>query len=153
MTSKGVDVPSLLMVLTFTSNMVIGLWFTTDIFMLERIGEALLALGALLFVYVLVYLRRGFLGSTEPNLDHLVTEGPYRLCRHPLYLSFIVLVLGVDLMMRSPVGVAFTILLSVPSAVYRGIIEDRLLKEKFGNEWEVYAREVGFFFPRLIRPD
>jgi len=153
MTSKGVDVPSLLMVLTFTSNMVIGLWLTTDVFMLERIGEALLALGALLFVYVLAYLRRGFLGSTEPNLDHLVTEGPYRLCRHPLYLSFIFLVLGVDLMMRSPVGVAFTLLLSVPSAVYRGRIEDKLLREKFGHEWEVYAREVGFLFPRLTRPD
>jgi protein-S-isoprenylcysteine O-methyltransferase Ste14 len=153
MMSKGVDVPSLFMVLTFTSNMVIGLWLTTDIFMLERIGEALLTLGALLFIYVLAYLRRGFLGNTEPNLDHLVTEGPYRLCRHPLYLSFIFLVLGVDLMMRSLVGVAFTLLLSVPSAVYRGRVEDRFLREKFGHEWEVYAREVGFFFPRLTRPD
>ena len=151
--SKGVDVPSLLMVLTFTSNLVIGFWFTTDIFVLARIGEALLVLGALLFIYVLAYLRRGFLGSTEPNLDHLVTEGPYRLCRHPLYLSFIFLVLGVDLMMRSPVGVAFTLLLSVPSAVYRGRIEDKLLREKFGHEWEVYSRDVGFFFPRLIRTE
>ena len=151
--SKGVDVPSLLMVLTFTSNLVIGFWFTTDIFVLERIGEALLVLGALLFIYVLAYLRRGFLGSTEPNLDHLVTEGPYRLCRHPLYLSFIFLVLGVDLMMRSPVGVAFTLLLSVPSAVYRGRIEDKLLREKFGHEWEVYSRDVGFFFPRLFRTE
>ena len=135
--SKGVDVPSLFMVLTFTSNMVIGLWLTTDIFMLERIGEALLTLGALLFIFVLAYLRRGFLGNTEPNLDHLVTEGSYRLCRHPLYLSFIFLVLGVDLMMRSLVGVVFTLLLSVPSAVYRGRVEDRFLREKFGHEWEV----------------
>jgi len=102
-----------------------------------------------LAVCVIAYLRKGFLGDTKPVLDKLVIDGPYRFCRHPLYLSFFVLLFGIDLMFGSPIGVAFTVILSVPSAVYRARVEDDLLKERFGKEWEEYADRVGFMIPRF----
>ena len=102
-----------------------------------------------LAVCVIAYLRKGFLGDTKPVLDKLVIDGPYRFCRHPLYLSFFVLLFGIDLMFGSPVGVAFTVTLSVPSAVCRAKVEDDLLKERFGREWEEYADRVGFMIPRF----
>lgn len=52
-------------------------------------------------------------------------------------------------MLRSAIGIAFTLILSIPSVVYRARIEDRLLRNKFGQEWENYAGKVGFLFPRL----
>jgi protein-S-isoprenylcysteine O-methyltransferase Ste14 len=109
----------------------------------------LIVVSAVIFVYTVAYLRKGFFGETEPVLDHLVTRGPYRFCRHPLYLSFIVLIFGLDLWLGSFLGVAHTLFLSIPSAVYRARVEDGLLREKFGTEWVAYAERVGFLIPKL----
>ena len=149
MTKSKVDLPSLFMVLSFTSNLIIGFFDPFEIPVPKEIGIAIFICGSLFFVYVLFYLRSGFLGETEPKLDFLITEGPYRFCRHPQYLSFIIMVLGIDLMFRSIIGTVFTLILSIPSAVYRGRIEDELLRKKFGEEWKNYADKVGFLFPKF----
>jgi len=139
------------MVLAFTSNLIICYFDPFKMLGSEEIGIALLISGCLFFVYVLLYLRSGFFGETEPKLDFLITTGPYRFCRHPQYLSFIIMIFGFDLMFRTILGVFFTLTLSIPSVVYRGSVEDRLLKKKFGKEWEKYAHRVGFLFPRSKR--
>lgn len=139
------------MVLVYTANIVASYWDTTGLIDLKRAGGALIVIGALLFALSVAYLRSGFFGETEPKLDHLVARGPYSFCRHPLYLSFIVLVLGLDLVFDSVLGLAFTLFLSIPSAVFRARVEDRLLREKFGEEWEDYAERVGFILPRPVR--
>jgi len=95
-----------------------------------------------------LYLRSGFFGETEPKLDYLVTRGPYRFCKHPQYLSFIIVIFGFDLF-RSILGVFFTLTISIPSVVYRGRVEDELLKKKFGKEWKNYAEQVGFLSPKF----
>jgi len=151
MTHSNVDLPSLFMVLSFTINLIICFLDPIEIPVLKEIGVALLVCGFLIFVYVLLYLRSGFFGETEPELDFLITKGPYRFCRHPQYLSFMIMILGIDLMLRSAVGIAFTLVLAIPSAVYRAKIEERFLNNRFGEEWKNYANEVGFLFPRLRR--
>ena len=151
MPQSKVDLPSLFMVLAFTSNLIICYFDPFKMLGSEEIGIALLISGCLFFVYVLLYLRSGFFGETEPKLDFLITTGPYRFCRHPQYLSFIIMIFGFDLMFRTILGVFFTLTLSIPSVVYRGSVEDRLLKKKFGKEWEKYAHRVGFLFPRSKR--
>ena len=153
MTQSKVDLPSLFMVLSFTINLIICLLDPIKIYLLKEIGIVLLVCGAIFFVYVLFYLRSGFFGETEPKLDFLVTKGPYMFCRHPQYLSFIIMIFGFDLMFRSIIGILFTISLSIPSVVYRARVEDKLLKDKFGREWENYADKVGFLFPRKQRKD
>ena len=149
MTKSKVDLPSLFMVLSFTTNILIGFLDPTEMLVSKEIGVVLLVCGSLIFVYVLLYLRSGFFGETEPKLDFLITKGPYRFCRHPQYLSFIIMILGIDLMFRSVLGTVFTLVLSIPSVVYRAKIEDELLRNKFHEEWENYAGRVGFLFPRL----
>ena len=115
------------------------------------IRKFLMVVSAILFVYTVAYLRRGFFGETETVLDHIVTGGPYRIYRHPLYLSFIVLILGLDLLLGSVLCVAHTLFLSIPSVVYRARVEDKLLRENFGAEWVAYAERVGFLIPKLTR--
>ena len=107
MPQRSVDLPSLQMVLVFTANIFISLWDKAEAPTFRRAGEALIVLGAILFVYVLAYLRSGFFGETEPKLDHLITDGPYRFCRHPLYLNFIIIAFGLDLAFGSVLGVAW----------------------------------------------
>jgi len=149
MPQSKVDLPSLFMVLAFTSNLIICYFDPFEILSTKEIGIAFFVSGCLFFVYVLLYLRSGFFGETEPKLDFLITTGPYRFCRHPQYLSFIIMILGFDLMFRSGIGIVFTFTLSIPSTVFRARIEDRLLRKKFGREWENYAVKVGFLFPKL----
>jgi len=144
-----VDLPSLLMVLFLTTNLVICFFDPIEVQVPKEIGVSLLVGGFVIFVYVVFYLRSGFFGETEPKLDFLITKGPYRFCRHPQYLSFLIIILGIDLMFRSIMGIVLTLVLSLPSMVYRARIEDELLRRKFGEEWENYADKVGFLFPRL----
>jgi len=139
------------MALCLTANVIVCLYDRNSIPIQKEVGLFTFATGSALFVYAIFYLRTGFFGETEPKSDYLVTKGPYRLCRHPIYLSFIVMTLGIDLAIRSTVGLVLTFALSIPSAVNRAIIEERLLKAKFGDLWSNYAREVGFMFPKLPR--
>ena len=149
MTQLSLDMPSLLMVLSFTINMIVALFDPTEIPISKEIGAAILACGALFFVYVLYYLRSGFFGETEPKLDFLITAGPYGFCRHPLYLSFIIIMFGIDLMSRGIAGVIFTLIVTIPAVIYRARAEDELLRNKFGKEWDDYAARVGFLLPRF----
>jgi len=151
MARRRVDLPALMMVIAFTANITVGFWDSRKIFIPKEVGWSLLVSGGLLCVYVLYYLREGFFGNTKPVLDRLITGGPYRFCRHPLYLSFILLALGFDLLFGSITGIVLTAAFSIPSAMYRGLVEDRLLREKFGEEWDEYAGKVGSFFPRFRR--
>ena len=146
-----VDLPSLFMVLSFTTNLLIDLFHRTESLVQKEVGSMILLCGSLFFIYVLVYLRRGFFGETSPKLGYLITKGPYRFCRHPQYLSFIVLIFGFDLIFGSAIGILFTLFISIPSVIYRAKVEDELLKKEFGEEWENYAKKVGFLFPKLRR--
>ena len=91
-----IDLPSLSIFLSFLANLSVGFFDPFGISVPREIGLVFLALGSLFFVYVLSYLRSGFFGETEPRLNSLITEGPYGVCRHPQYLSFITMILGFD---------------------------------------------------------
>ncbi|MFQ6001259.1 MAG: methyltransferase family protein [Anaerolineae bacterium] len=134
----------LLMVLAFLLNLLVCFLDPTEFRGTRALGQVVFLMGCLLMVYVAYYLRSGFLGEVEPNLDHLVTKGPYRWCRHPLYLSFMLIVLGIDLMFGSPMGVLATLFLALPSAIYRAWLEERALADRFGQEWEAYKERTRF---------
>jgi len=134
----------LLMVLAFLLNLAVCFLDPLELVTARKGGKVILFLGGLLFLYVCYYLRRGLLGEVEPNLDHLVTEGPYRWCRHPLYLSFVLIILGLDLMFGSPAGILVTLFLALPSMIYRARLEEKALADRFGEEWEAYKERTRF---------
>ncbi|MGB5933957.1 MAG: isoprenylcysteine carboxylmethyltransferase family protein [Anaerolineae bacterium] len=134
----------LFMVLAFLSNLLVCFLDPTEFKGTRALGKVVFLLGGLLLLYVTYYLRSGFLGEVEPNLDHLVTRGPYRWCRHPLYLSFMLIMLGLDLMFGSPVGIVVTLVLALPSIIYRARLEEKALADRFGQEWEAYKERTRF---------
>ena len=134
----------MLMVLAFLLNLAVCFLDPLELVTARKGGKVILFLGGLLFLYVCYYLRRGLLGEVEPNLDHLVTEGPYRWCRHPLYLSFVLIILGLDLMFGSPAGILVTLFLALPSMIYRARLEEKALADRFGEEWEAYKERTRF---------
>ena len=96
----------------------------------------------------------------------LVTTGPYAYIRHPSYIAFPFIVSGCALgftsqgaVLREGIGSSTdTVVLSVLFGllyvgwrfVKRAEVEDRVLKEEFGKEWEEWASVVKYrFIPGL----
>jgi len=72
----------------------------------------------------------------------LVTSGPFRFTRNPLYLSLGLLLAGLALAMNS---LAIAVMIAPWAAVMRsGVIarEERYLEGKFGEEYRAYCRRV-----------
>src|SRR5438105_1784780 len=78
----------------------------------------------------------------------LVTSGPYRWLRHPMYCAALLLVTAATLFTSNAVvglgGIAMFALLAA-----RSRIEERRLIEKFGDAYRNYQRRTGRFVPRL----
>jgi protein-S-isoprenylcysteine O-methyltransferase Ste14 len=68
----------------------------------------------------------------------LVTTGPYRLVRHPIYLGLSMLALGQALAFAS--WPAFLILLAgiIPTFVWRAAAEGKVLTATFGKRYALY---------------
>ena len=72
----------------------------------------------------------------------LVTDGPYRLSRNPMYLAAVLLYAGVAILASLP----WTLLMLVPciAVVQIGVIrrEERYLADRFGERYAAYGRRV-----------
>lgn len=98
-----------------------------------------LALRATVIGYV--YIRRGGVNK-QVYADNLVTEGIFSLCRNPLYVGNIFMVLGFLFMFHNP----WTYLIGTTAALlsYKAIVtaEESFLLQKFGSEYQAYCNNV-----------
>ncbi|WP_330083871.1 isoprenylcysteine carboxylmethyltransferase family protein [Methylocystis iwaonis] len=69
---------------------------------------------------------------------HLVTDGPFRWSRNPIYISHVAVVLGVGLLIGSPFTVLLTPLLAFGLQKLAVEPEERHLAAKFGNDYRAY---------------
>ncbi|KZV84702.1 hypothetical protein EXIGLDRAFT_700204 [Exidia glandulosa HHB12029] len=102
----------------------------------------------------------------------LVTAPPYNIVRHPSYTGGVLAVIGAALTYCAPhdgwvrttwlplltsstvspglrvlvwlvtVMAIFPFAIGFPSAYFRPIVEDRMLRERFGKEWDAWAEQV-----------
>ena len=82
----------------------------------------------------------------------LVTSGPYRWIRHPIYTAFL-LILGSTLFLSSNwlIGLAWTgmTLLEILSRI---AFEEPLMIEYFGDQYREYMKRTGRLVPKFVRP-
>jgi protein-S-isoprenylcysteine O-methyltransferase Ste14 len=82
------------------------------------------------------------------KLDHqLVTDGIYSLIRHPIYTSYILLFLGFCVMLQSVWGLGLLLTVCVVWFGNRIAIEERMLEERFGEEYQSYCQQTKRLFP------
>ncbi len=116
----------------------------------QIIGLALLIIGYVLF-WLSVIARGQYAVSWDmPEGHRLVTWGPYRYVRHPSYLAYSLMFLGFVLAWLNLLSVPS--LIGVPGYYFMAGIEEKVLIERFGNEYLRYQEKTGRFFPRLKRP-
>ena len=103
-------------------------------------GVGTYAIGGVLRLAPVFVLGRRFSGLVAIQPGHrLVTTGIYGLIRHPSYLGLLVTVLGWGLAFRAGFGVVIAALM-LPVVIARIELEERLLNETFGAEYEILPR-------------
>jgi protein-S-isoprenylcysteine O-methyltransferase Ste14 len=78
---------------------------------------------------------------------HLVTSGPYARIRHPLYTAMFGYGASIALVTANWVFVILTAAMIV-AIIARIPREERMMIDKFGEEYKVYMKRTGRFFPK-----
>jgi protein-S-isoprenylcysteine O-methyltransferase Ste14 len=72
----------------------------------------------------------------------LVTSGVYRISRHPMYLGFVFILIGVAIMLGSLIPFLVIPVFAVLIDMVFIRVEERMLGDKFGRAWLDYQRRV-----------
>lgn len=122
--------------------------------------SAFRALGVLLICVGLLVLLDSFgrfavegLGTPAPIAPprQLVVTGLYRYVRNPMYVAVSSLVFGQGLLFGSVQVVKYGLAVVVGFHLFVLLSEEPVLRHKFGNEYDVYCKNVRRWWPR-VRP-
>lgn len=115
------------------------------------VGVSLGLVGIFLLLWVHQALGKNFaVPAVAKERQALVTVGPYRWVRHPMYTAlFLVTVVYFLISANWFIGVVWIgwIVGTVASMVRD---EEAVLIEKFGDEYRAYMRRTGSFLPRVL---
>jgi protein-S-isoprenylcysteine O-methyltransferase Ste14 len=117
---------------------------------LRAAGLVLTVLGVAFAIWAIVTLGRHYALVLEIHTDHeLVRHGPFALVRHPVYSGLALHFTGACLATGNLLLIAGTLLGTIPALLIRARAEERLLRERFGAEYDRYAKQVGMLAPFL----
>jgi protein-S-isoprenylcysteine O-methyltransferase Ste14 len=110
------------------------------------VANVIIIIGIVLSIFALGSLGKSF--SIIPQARRLIETGPYRIVRHPLYVSEIIGVFGLVLADFTIPKIAIFLLLVVLQ-VYRAYQEEKLLADAF-PEYKEYSSKTSRFIPGMI---
>jgi protein-S-isoprenylcysteine O-methyltransferase Ste14 len=109
------------------------------------IGAILIIVGVSFLIISIITLNKAY------KADTLRISGVYSVCRHPLYSSWIILIVpGIVLLLDSWISLTIPIVMYV---IFRVLIkqEELFLQNKFGEEYIDYKSKVSLLFPMFWR--
>src|SRR6476646_10023376 len=121
-----------------------------SLFAANPIGIALQVLAALLMLWArLTFGMRSFHATATPTAGGLVTTGPYRYWRHPIYAAVLLFLWAVVLSHPlEPVGLGLAVLATLMTAVRIRSEEHYLRAEYQGDSgYDAYARRTKRLIP------
>ncbi len=80
----------------------------------------------------------------------LITSGPYRIVRNPIYTGMLGMLLATSLAISHWMALLIGVLIFAIGTLIRVRSEERLLREAFGQEFEAYAERVPAVIPFLF---
>lgn len=121
--------------------------------LLGWIAIPMLSAALWLFWYSHYTIGRYWSIRVELKTEHrLVTEGPYRHIRHPLYTALFLGYLGTVLALQS-----WTLVAGFPVFIVSYLLfakeEEQVMERGFGEAYRVYRRQTGMFLPKWARID
>lgn len=116
--------------------------------LLRLLGATLACLGLVFLAWVHIVLGRFWsAGLVLRDTHRLITHGPYRRVRHPMYSAAMLFFFGVGL-------VSANLLIILPSLAILALLmlriphEEAMLLAQFGEEFRAYRRRTGLLLPR-----
>ena len=79
----------------------------------------------------------------------LITDGPYKYVRHPMYSQFLLWVVFQGLLLANSFVLVFGIAAWVFFCCVRLPPEEEMMRKKFGYEYDLYALKTGCLFPKI----
>lgn len=117
------------------------------------LGVAVVALSQVVVaVHVAAFVREG--RGTHVPLDpprELIRSRLYGRIRNPMYLVYALAILGLALVYRSWLLLAYCFAFWLAAHVYVVAVEEKTLRRRFGEAYEAYCARVPRWLPRLVR--
>ena len=101
--------------------------------------------GFVLWMYVAYHMR--VQGGLRIKNKNLLTDGPFKYIRHPLYISVFILLIGIGILFFSWSWFVILIIL-IPVWYIECRIEEKHLVELFGEDYLDYKKNTGMFLPK-----
>jgi protein-S-isoprenylcysteine O-methyltransferase Ste14 len=116
---------------------------------LQGIGLAVFVLGLALAIWARVFLGRNWGMPMSQKADpELVTTGPYRSIRHPIYTGIILAMVGTTI----AVSLYWLVAVVVIGAyfLYSAVVEERSMARLFPDSYPAYKQSTKMLIPYLI---
>ncbi len=114
------------------------------------LGAGLIFAGNLLFIWSHRALGRNWTPFLEIRKGHtLVIDGPYKFIRHPMYVAFFLIGIGVSLLSANWIVALSYMLPMINMYLFRISDEEKMMIEQFGGKYKEYMRMTGRLIPKL----
>jgi protein-S-isoprenylcysteine O-methyltransferase Ste14 len=116
----------------------------------QAFGLSLLVLS--LYLFFVTFRENSFLSPAvriqRERAQRVISTGPYRYVRHPLYAGFVMFVFGASLMLASCYGLIGALVLT-GIVIIRAVLEEQVLRRDLSG-YAAYMRRVKYrFIPHL----
>ena len=116
---------------------------------LRWLGTLFAFIGVVLWIYSQAVLDKYWSPQLQVQNEHkIITSGPYRVIRHPIYTSMFIWVIGLAIFTANIVF-ALIALLTIIGLILRVPKEEKMMIEQFGDEYKKYMQITGSIFPRF----
>jgi protein-S-isoprenylcysteine O-methyltransferase Ste14 len=145
----GVRVGVILVILLFLRVRALKGHATSNNPWLQGIGLAVFLLGLALAVWARIYLGRNWGMPMSAKVDpELVTAGPYRSIRHPIYSGIILAMIGTTI----AVSLYWLVAVAVLGAyfLYSAVMEERFMTGLFPDSYPGYKESTKMLIPFIL---
>lgn len=118
---------------------------------LRSVGMAIICLSILLYLWVIYWLSVRGLGTPAPfdSPQKLVTAGPYRYSRNPMFIAALLLLVGQTIYHFSLLLLGYTGLVFLAFNLFLFFYEEPHLKSKYPEKSADYFRRIPRWIIRL----
>src|SRR3989344_6445503 len=148
------------LILTALLYFVAGIVIVLEFFIINRkLNLYFVIIGSAIFLSAILLRRWGIktlgnqwaihvAGPSKLNNElTLITTGPYKYVRHPIYLSYILDLMGLAVAFSAFYALFFVIIINVPSYILRSLFEEKSALKRFGQQYSEYKNKTSFMIP------